>query len=324
MRRLVWIAFAMLAAPAAVFAQSSQEAEFLRLINQYRQEKGLQPLVLSPKLTQTAVWMSQDMAAKDYMSHTDSLGRDPFQRMATFGYAYNTYKGENLAAGMGSAREAFIGWKNSPGHNANMLKPEFKAIGIARVYNSNSTYGYYWTTTFGGYVDGVATTPPATPTPGQTTPRAETPQGPSGLEKFHQTIRDLEPWSSFGIFNVAAVMTDRILLSGTRGVPGLVLRNSLPIAAGVAAVQLARGGASPMDIAVSSGSFAAAGLAVGLIADPLIYGRLLGSPLGWGATAYTLAKWAAIWFLGSQIERQVKRALETRAGVKQRLDVIAP
>ena len=36
---------------------------------------------------------------KAYFSHTDSLGRDPWTRMCYFGYCYNTWKGENIAAG---------------------------------------------------------------------------------------------------------------------------------------------------------------------------------------------------------------------------------
>jgi uncharacterized protein YkwD len=94
--------------------------------------------------------MSQDMANKNYFSHTDSLGRDPFMRMAAFGYNYPHTAGENIAAGMDSAQAAFTAWKNSPGHNANMLGSGYTVIGIGRAYNSSSTYGWYWTTDFGG------------------------------------------------------------------------------------------------------------------------------------------------------------------------------
>ena len=58
---------------------------------------------------------------------------------------------------MGTTRdtgaEAFTSWKGSPDHNRNMLNGRFRAIGIARVYDANSTYGWYWTTTFGSVVD---------------------------------------------------------------------------------------------------------------------------------------------------------------------------
>jgi uncharacterized protein YkwD len=128
-----------------------QEQEFLRILNEYRVTNGLSQLSVNVALTQATNWMSQDMAAKDYFSHTDSLGHDPFERMDAFGYNYNTWKGENLAAGGDTAEWALDLWKNSPGHNANMLNPNFKVIGIARGCGPNATYGWYWATDFGGY-----------------------------------------------------------------------------------------------------------------------------------------------------------------------------
>jgi uncharacterized protein YkwD len=150
-------------------ALDSEEQAVLTLINNYRAANGLGALSLNAELNASSDWMSNDMAAKNYFSHTDSLGRDPFQRMAAFGYNYNTWKGENLAAGVDTAQAAFNLWKGSPGHNANMLNGNFKVIGIARAYGGNSTYGWYWTTDFGG--QGSAPPPPApTPTPAPTSP----------------------------------------------------------------------------------------------------------------------------------------------------------
>lgn len=152
-------------------ALDGEEQAFLALINNYRAQNGLGTLSLNTELTNASDWMSNDMAVNNYFSHTDSLGRDPFQRMADFGYSYNTWKGENLAAGADTAQGAFDLWKNSPGHNANMLNANFKVIGIGRVYGAGSTYGWYWTNAFGG--QGSAPPPPA-PTP--TTPPPPPPQ----------------------------------------------------------------------------------------------------------------------------------------------------
>ncbi len=142
----------------------SEEQAFLVLINNYRQQNGLVALQASTSLNTASDWMSNDMAQKNYFSHTDSLGRDPFTRMRSFGYNYNTYMGENIAAGYSDAASTFNQWKNSPGHNQNMLNPNYRVIGIGRVANLSATYRYYWTTDFGGYVDSV-TTPTPTPTP---------------------------------------------------------------------------------------------------------------------------------------------------------------
>jgi hypothetical protein len=319
-------ALVVLFTPACAFAQS-QEAEFLKLLNAYRAEHGLGPVAITPKLTKAALWMSTDMAEKDYINHTDSQGRDPFQRMSDLGYTFNTYKGENLAAGQKSAQEAFIGWKNSPGHNANMLKPEFKAIGIARVYNPNGQYKWYWTTNFGGYIDGAGAPPP-----GSDADDIRTTGAPSGspIAELQRKVRENEPFSSFAIFAGAAWLTDG-MLSGTRGWTGKILRNSLPIAAGIAAVQLARGDATPRDIAISAGAFGAAGLAVGLVADGLIYPALFAAgPPGWfAAGVYTVAKFGATWYLGSKLEGWLRGTLQkaqptasAREGVTTKLAAI--
>src|SRR3990172_6122238 len=152
---------------------SADEQAFANLINSYRQANGLGTLSIDSSIQDAARWMSQDMGAKNYFSHTDSLGRDPFQRMADFGYNYNTWKGENLAAGYSTAQAAFDAWKASAGHNANMLNPNYKVMGIAMVYTAGSSYGWYWTNDFGGWVANPS--PPPQQTPTVTPPRTPTP-----------------------------------------------------------------------------------------------------------------------------------------------------
>ena len=127
--------------------------ELVSLINGYRAENGVGPLVTSPALTQAAQWMSEDMAANGYLSHTDSLGRDNLGRLAAFGYdctAYNTWCGENLAVGTTTARETLDVWRNSAGHNDLLLKADFAALGVGCAYNGGSTYGWYWVIELGG------------------------------------------------------------------------------------------------------------------------------------------------------------------------------
>ena len=127
--------------------------ELVALINGYRAENGLGPLVTSPALTQAAQWMSEDMAGNGYLSHTDSLGRGNLGRLAAFGYdctAYNTWCGENLAAGTSTARETLDAWRDSAGHNDLLLNADFAALGIGCAYNQGSTYGWYWVIELGG------------------------------------------------------------------------------------------------------------------------------------------------------------------------------
>ncbi len=159
------IALTAVAAPPAgsqAEAMDSEETTFLAMINQYRAANGLGSLSLNSKLNDAARWMAQDLAAHSYFSHTDSLGRDPFQRMDNFGYDYNTWRGENLVAGTEMAQASMDMWKASPGHNANMLNVNYTVIGIARAYGPASPFGWYWATEFGGEADPA---PPAAPPP---------------------------------------------------------------------------------------------------------------------------------------------------------------
>ncbi len=131
----------------------SEEAAFVVLINQYRAAQGLTSLQVSLDLTESSQWMSQDMANNNYLGHTDSLGRDPFTRMAAFGYGSYSSAGENVAAGNSDAQSTFNQWQSSAPHNANMLDVNYAVIGVGRAYNASSGYGWYWTTDFGPTVD---------------------------------------------------------------------------------------------------------------------------------------------------------------------------
>jgi uncharacterized protein YkwD len=134
----------------------SEEAEFLRLLNQHRAANGLAPVVATPLLNQVAYDHSLDMATKGYFDHTNLEGQSPFDRMAAAGYP-RTYMAENIAAGNAGAAATFEQWKNSPGHNTNMLSPNYKAVGIGRAYLSTARYRYYWTNVFGGVIDSSVT-----------------------------------------------------------------------------------------------------------------------------------------------------------------------
>jgi uncharacterized protein YkwD len=99
-------------------------------------------------LTRAANWMSADMAANDYIDHFDSRGRDTFARIRKFGFRSSTM-GENLAAGSADAAATVEQWKDEPGHRRNMLRRTFKVIGLGRASAADSTFGWYWATTFG-------------------------------------------------------------------------------------------------------------------------------------------------------------------------------
>jgi uncharacterized protein YkwD len=135
----------------------SEEQAFLNLINQYRAQNGRAPLTVSSSLNNAAAWLAKDMTTKRYFSHTDSLGRDMATRLGQCDA--RPYNGENIAAGTyrSSAQDAFNAWRNSSGHNANMLRSSFVQIGIARHYDASSPYRWYWVTDFSTSSDGGST-----------------------------------------------------------------------------------------------------------------------------------------------------------------------
>lgn len=156
---------------------SAEELEFVRLLNEYRASEGLGPLMLSDTLTVACDRHTSDMVKYDFINHftgyyRDSNGRDlplegtysdyfatganPMERMVACGYDFRTTMGENLAAGQPTPAEALEGLKSSPTHNANLLHPDFKVLGIAVAHDADTEWGHYWTMDFGGYVDTTA------------------------------------------------------------------------------------------------------------------------------------------------------------------------
>lgn len=129
---------------AAVFAE-----RVLELTNKERAKAGLGPLSLDPKLCASAAWKAEDMAERNYFEHQDRPGHNFIDRDEQFGYSGWLYLGENLAAGQKSPEEVVQEWMASPGHRRNILKPEFKQIGIAYTTEDRSSYKRYWVQEFG-------------------------------------------------------------------------------------------------------------------------------------------------------------------------------
>jgi uncharacterized protein YkwD len=167
------IVFALAGPTARTSADPNLDAEeqaFVTLINNYRAQNGLGALTIDWEMQSSTDWMSNDMGVKAYFNHTDSLGRDPWTRMCAFSYCYNTWMGENIAAGYTTANDVFAAWKASPGHNANMLGSHYVAMGISRQFVAGSPYGWYWTNDFGGVKSYAVApsgggSPTSTPTP---------------------------------------------------------------------------------------------------------------------------------------------------------------
>jgi uncharacterized protein YkwD len=145
--------------PAAAQADlDSEEMAFVTLINNYRAMNGRGPLKHCVTLDRAAQGHSEDMRDKNYFSHTGQNGSSFTDRSCDACYGpscpLQTAMGENIAAGNSSASGTFNQWKNSPGHNANMLSTNYSVMGIGRA-TGGGTYGVYWTNVFGGKDDGT-------------------------------------------------------------------------------------------------------------------------------------------------------------------------
>jgi uncharacterized protein YkwD len=104
------------------------EQRMLDLVNAERFANGLQPLVSDPELTEVARRHLADMFARGYFAHDTPEGLTPFDRMKEAKVNFLT-AGENLALAP-TLSIAHRGLMNSPGHRANILRPQFGRVGI--------------------------------------------------------------------------------------------------------------------------------------------------------------------------------------------------
>jgi uncharacterized protein YkwD len=104
--------------------------------------------VMNDALRQAARCHSLDMAVNNYFSHTSQDGRTPWDRIDAAGYDASA-TGENIAAGYANADAVVAGWMTSTGHCNNIMNGGSNETGIGYAFQQGSTYGRYWTQTFG-------------------------------------------------------------------------------------------------------------------------------------------------------------------------------
>ncbi|WP_448331341.1 CAP domain-containing protein [Streptomyces sp. DSM 41534] len=121
-------------------------SEVIALTNAERAAARLAPLAQDPRLAAAAQAHSDDMVARDFYSHTGPEGHQPWDRARAAGATHRGI-GENIACGQRSPAEVVRGWMDSPGHRANILKPDFTHIGVGHATGSRA--GTYWTQVFG-------------------------------------------------------------------------------------------------------------------------------------------------------------------------------
>ncbi|MDX2287662.1 MAG: CAP domain-containing protein [Hyphomicrobiaceae bacterium] len=120
----------------------------LALVNQYRADSGLKPLKLSAELTAAAKAHSRDLAKWDRISHYGSDGSNPWDRVKRTGYKARL-AAENVGTGQASFDEVLRGWKDSAGHNKNLLLADAREAGLALVRDDKTEFKTFWTLVLG-------------------------------------------------------------------------------------------------------------------------------------------------------------------------------
>lgn len=122
------------------YYDESEAKKVLNLVNKIRKQHGLDPVTWSGQLAKAARTRSGEIKKK--FSHKRPNGKE-WYTVSDLAY------GENIAAGQANARKVVDAWMNSPGHKANILKPEYKTMGVGLFISEGSDYTYYWVQEFG-------------------------------------------------------------------------------------------------------------------------------------------------------------------------------
>jgi uncharacterized protein YkwD len=116
-------------APAA----NGFERRAFELINDERRARGQEPLRWDAELTLLARRHSENMARRNFFSHTDPEGLDTADRAAVGGVCGWRAIAENIAYNQGfddPVGFAVERWMQSPKHRENILRPVFTHAGI--------------------------------------------------------------------------------------------------------------------------------------------------------------------------------------------------
>ena len=117
--------------PYVMTRRYSLMREMLTEINNWRRTNGKSPLRYNSGLEEFAMQRGAEIAL--YFEHYRP--QDPSQY--TFIPGVN---GENIALGYTTVKAVMEGWKDSPGHNENMLRAEFKSVAFGAVEDNGTMY----------------------------------------------------------------------------------------------------------------------------------------------------------------------------------------
>jgi hypothetical protein len=111
------------------------------MLTAYRASHGLGPVRLDSTLTAMAQRQADAMVAANELSH--DVGGSFTSRILSTGLD-TPRAAENVGGGSYSFEEAFAGWRESPGHNANLLMPQATRFGVAMAKDPRTSLLVYW------------------------------------------------------------------------------------------------------------------------------------------------------------------------------------
>ncbi|MCP4246769.1 MAG: CAP domain-containing protein [bacterium] len=121
--------------------------QFFDLLNDYRVENGLAPLEYSVLLEQAADVHAASMYDNDFFGHVHPVTRTgPADRALAAGFCHE-YVGENIAWGRNSRTrpaEVIDGFSLRPVHNDNMLRPDYRYVGVGIFHTENEEGDWTW------------------------------------------------------------------------------------------------------------------------------------------------------------------------------------
>lgn len=113
-----------------ITAKGISGKKIISLVNKERAKLNIAPLTENTLLNESAMLKCKDMAERNYWSHTDPQGREPWIFMNQVGYFYYR-SGENIAYGYPDETQLVSGWMGSPTHKDNILDTGFTETGVA-------------------------------------------------------------------------------------------------------------------------------------------------------------------------------------------------
>ncbi len=140
---------------AARRSEVGDEQLFVSKINELRTGLGLEPLTVSPTLVPLARDWAAQLRAKGALAHAEDLSVGVTEDWSRLG--------ENVGVGPADQVQAlFDAFVASPAHYANLVKPDYRYLGVGVVYGED---GRIWTThRFMALASGASGPPTSAPT----------------------------------------------------------------------------------------------------------------------------------------------------------------